>query len=126
MKPTPGQTEALERSLASLLRWGVVLAAVVSVVGGLHYLFHYGAEPIHVRVFVGEPSDLRTVRGIVGLAEENRSRGVIQLGLLLLVAVPVARVALSAVSYLRERDWVFAGITLTVLAGLIFSLLVER
>ncbi len=121
-----GQTEALERSLAALLRWGVLLAAAVCLFGGIHYLINYGSEPVHVRVFQGEPSELKSIRGIIAMAAENRSRGVIQLGLLLLVAVPVARVALSAASFLRERDWTFAGITLAVLAGLIFSLLAER
>jgi uncharacterized membrane protein len=49
-------------------------------------------------------------------------RGVIQLGLLLLVATPVARVACSVVGFLRERDYVYVALTLIVLVVLIYSL----
>lgn len=126
MRPDADPTVALEKALAGLLRWGVLLAAAVCLFGGIHYLVNHGGEPVQVRVFVGEPAELRSVRGVLTWAEENRARGTIQLGLLLLVAVPVVRVAFSAWSFLRERDWIFAGVTLAVLAGLLFSLLVER
>jgi uncharacterized membrane protein len=47
----------------------------------------------------------------------------IQLGLLLLIATPVARVAFSVVAFVLERDRMYVGITLLVLAVLLFSLL---
>lgn len=39
-------------------------------------------------------------------------------GLLLLMATPVARVLLSCVEYIRQRDWFFAASSLGVLAVL--------
>ena len=42
-------------------------------------------------------------------------------GLLALLATPVARVAASAIDYLRERDWLFVVLTLVVLAELAAS-----
>ena len=48
--------------------------------------------------------------------------GMIQLGLLLLIATPVARVAFSIFGFAAERDWLYAGFTCLVLAILIFSL----
>jgi uncharacterized membrane protein len=45
-------------------------------------------------------------------------------GLLLLMATPPARVVLSAFTYLRRRDWVFAVLTLVVLLELVASIVV--
>jgi len=40
---------------------------------------------------------------------------------MLLIATPVARVAVSVVVFLLQRDWIFVGITLVVLAVLLLS-----
>ena len=48
---------------------------------------------------------------------------IIQLGLLILIATPVARVAFSAVAFAIERDYLYVWITLFVLAVLLYSLL---
>lgn len=47
---------------------------------------------------------------------------VIQWGLILLIATPVARVVLSVVSFAIERDWLYVSITLVVLAVLAYGL----
>ena len=52
----------------------------------------------------------------------GRPRGLIQFGLLLLIATPVARVAFSVFGFTQERDWVYVVITLIVLALLVYSL----
>jgi uncharacterized membrane protein len=62
------------------------------------------------------------VTGIIGDAFDARGRGLIQFGLLLLVATPVARVVFSAVIFALERDWRYVAFTLLVLGVLIFSL----
>ena len=49
---------------------------------------------------------------------DGRGRALIQLGLLLLIATPVARVAFSVFAFERQRDWTYVGITLFVLAVL--------
>jgi uncharacterized membrane protein len=56
--------------------------------------------------------------------ETGFPRALLSAGLVLLMATPVARVVLSAVSYLRRRDWVFAILTLIVLLQLIASVIV--
>ena len=80
------------------------------------YLLRYGNEPTDLRVFRGEPADLRSPTGIVIDALEGRRRGIIQLGLLLLIATPVARVAFSVYAFLRERDFLYVFVTLIVLS----------
>ena len=46
------------------------------------------------------------------------------MGVLLLIATPVARVALSLVGFALERDWHYVLITAIVLAILLYSLII--
>ena len=111
-----------EQIIGNLLRIGVSIAAAVVSLGGLIYLFRYGAALPQYHIFRGEPTDLRTISGIVTDALSFRGRGLIQLGLLLLIATPVARVAFSVFAFARQRDRTYVVVTLIVLSILIFSL----
>jgi uncharacterized membrane protein len=48
-------------------------------------------------------------------------RALLTSGLLLLMATPIARVAVSAFTYARRRDWLFAALTGIVLLELFTS-----
>jgi uncharacterized membrane protein len=120
---TDQQIEAL---LGHLLRGGVMLAAVVIMLGGILYLGRYGTSAPNYHVFRGEPADLRTVSGVIMNTLQFRSRGIIQLGLLLLIATPIARVVLSVIGFLKERDGGYVLVTLIVLFLLLYSLLGGR
>jgi len=48
---------------------------------------------------------------------------VIQLGILVLIAVPIFRVAVSIVAFLLKRDWLYTVVTCVVLMVLLFALL---
>jgi uncharacterized membrane protein len=50
------------------------------------------------------------------------SRGVIQLGLVVLIATPVARVALTLGAFLLQRDRLYAAVTALVLLLLTYGL----
>ena len=69
------------------------------------------------------PSDLRSLSGIISDARSLSGRGLIQLGLLLLIATPVARVIFSVVGFFRQRDWMYVAITMMVLLLLGYSLM---
>jgi uncharacterized membrane protein len=112
----------LEQFLGNLPRAGVMLSAAVVLAGGIVYLVRHGGAVPDYRGFRGEPADLRHMRQIVGDAISLRGRGLIQLGLLLLVATPVARVAFSLVGFAIERDRIYVVATLIVLAVLIYGL----
>lgn len=108
--------------MGNLLRAGVILAAMVVLVGGIFYLFRYGATSSDYRVFRGEPADLRHVSAILAGAMDLHSRGLIQFGLLVLVATPVARVVFSVFAFARQRDRIYVTVSLIVLAVLVYSL----
>ncbi len=112
----------LETVVGNLLRGGVLTAAAVVAIGGLLYLLGHGADLPAYHAFQGEPSDLRSVSGIVTDALELRSRGIIQLGLLLLIATPVMRVAVAGVAFAQERDRIYVLVALIVLGLLSYSL----
>jgi len=111
----------VEELIGNLLQTGVILASAVVLLGGSIYLVRHGLAAPQYHVFMGEPSDLRTMAGIVRDALTLRGRGIIQLGLLLLIATPIARVAFSVAAFAVQRDRLYVAITLIVLAILLYS-----
>jgi uncharacterized membrane protein len=114
--------ERMEQMIGTLLISGVIVAALIVLVGGVLYLIRYGAALPDYTVFRGEPAELRNLFGIVGGGLSFQIRGVIQLGLLLLIATPVARVAFSILAFALQRDRTYVIVTLIVLGVLIYSL----
>jgi len=114
--------QQVEQMIGSLLRVGLMIATAVVVAGAALYLFRHGSEPPNYRAFRGEPADLRSIGGIVRDSLQERGRGLIQLGLVLLLATPVARVAFSVIAFALQRDWFYVTVTLIVLAVLLYSI----
>jgi uncharacterized membrane protein len=100
----------------------VMLAAAVILVGGIFFLARYGSSPTRYSVFQGEPDELRHVITIFRYALAFHPRGIIQIGILLLIATPVARVAFTVFAFAYERDWTYVLVTLIVLGLLLYSL----
>lgn len=113
----------VEVIIGNLLRAGVLLSAAVVLAGAVIYLVRHGHSPASYRVFRGEPESLRHVGGIVHGSRTLSSRGIIQLGLLLLIATPIARVAFSVVAFALEKDRMYVAFTVFVLAILLYSLI---
>ncbi len=113
----------IEVIVGNLLRTGVSLSAFVVLFGGAIYLIRHGRSPADYRIFRGEPSELKSVPGIVRDAFTFHGRGIIQLGLLLLIATPVVRVAFSIWGFAEEHDRLYMAFTGLVLVILLYSLL---
>jgi uncharacterized membrane protein len=116
-------TEPLAPLLSHLLKYGVLIASSVVLLGSILYLIHHGFEPAEYDVFRGEPLELRSLNGVVTAVLSGSYRGIVQLGLLLLVATPIIRVAVSLFTFLRLRDWNYVVLTFLVLSALIYSFL---
>ena len=115
--------DAVEQLVGRLLQVGVLIAAAVTLVGGSVMLMQHGRAPADYREFRAEPDFLRSLSGIVRGVLAHDSRAIVQLGLVLLIATPIARVAFTLVAFALQRDRVYVGVTLVVLALLLFGLL---
>jgi uncharacterized membrane protein len=127
--PTDDQVEQV---VGNLLRIGVIVAAAVVAVGAVFYLVRHGEEPVAPMVYDPTRKATDPVNApagpvqIIRDAGEGRGRGLIALGLLLLIATPVARVLFSAFAFAAQRDYKYVVITLIVLAVLLYSLVYGR
>jgi uncharacterized membrane protein len=121
--PQPWRDRRLERILGNLLRIGVLISAAIVLSGGCVYIYRHAHEPADYHVFRGEPSDFRTIPGVFQSVMNGRGRGLIQLGLLFLIATPIVRVAFSIVGFAIERDRLYVMFTAFVLVILLYSFL---
>ena len=113
----------IELVVGRLLQVGVLLAALVVIGGGVPYLMRGGEPESHYRIFTGEREDLRSVPGVFHDLGALHARAVIQLGLLLLILTPIARVAFSAIAFGLQKDYMYVVITLIVFGILMYSLM---
>ena len=114
--------EQVENTIAQLLHGGVLLSACVVILGAVLYLGSSPMARVSYHIFNGEPEQLKIVHGIVRWAVSGHSRGIMQLGLLLLIATPIARVIFSIFAFAIEGDRMYVTFTLIVLAVLLYSL----
>ena len=115
--------KAIEMWLGKLLRSGVILAAVVVFAGGVWYVAKSKGRGGELQDFPRGADGAEARGAIVHEAISLHPLGLIQLGLLLLIATPVARVVFSVVGFAMERDWMYVVFTLIVLATLLYSLM---
>lgn len=115
--------QRLENIIGQLLRAGVLLAAAMVLSGGVLYLVQHHSRHVDYKTFSAGNEELRSLPGIVKLAGALDSEGLIQLGLVVLIATPVARVILAAVGFQLERDYMYVAVSLIVLAVLLYSLM---
>jgi uncharacterized membrane protein len=122
----PGWTdEGMGQVIGNLLRVGVAASALVVLAGGALYLIRHGTEHCDYSQF--RPNEaFQGPRKVVRAALTLSGRGLIQLGVLLLIATPVARVAFSVFAFARRRDYTYVAITLIVLAVLLCGLFWEH
>ena len=120
---------SMNNILGIVLRSGVILSGLVIAIGtGLFVANHsmddtssYLSYNPNMMPHGNFPASLSAIAsGLVSLDPAS----IIQLGFLILLATPVARVALSLFLFAAEKDRIYVYITATVLAILLFSILV--
>lgn len=115
--------DKLRTVIGNLLRIGIILSAITVIAGWIIYLSGHQAGITDFRQFYAEPYRLRNVHSIIAGAVHLHGRAVIQTGLLVLIATPIARVLFSFITFLVEKDLLYAAISLLVLSILLAGLL---
>ncbi len=115
----------LETVIGYTLRIGVITAAVLVLAGGVYYLMENAHAPADYHTFQPTAKHALDLAAIVQNALALNSIGIIQLGLLVLVATPIVRVILSVAAFALERDLLYVAVTVVVLAVLLYSFLAK-
>jgi len=102
----------IERRIAALLRAGMLAAMIAMCTGGTWYLAAHGGDPM---ARAGRQSHF----GGEGV-------GLMRVGIVILMATPIARVAFSVGAFVCARDRTYALISATVLGILLYSVLGGR
>ena len=116
--------ERVEQMVGNLLRIGVLFAAAVTLLGGIAFMIHHGALTPDHSVFRGQPEMLSSLTGVLAGAIALEPAAIVQLGIVLLIATPVARVLLTLIAFAIQRDWMYVLISAIVLVLLAYSLIV--
>jgi uncharacterized membrane protein len=113
----------MDLAIGKLLRFGVTLSAVLVSLGGVLYLQHPLRSAPKYNHFLAESTSLQGVAGVLRGAVHLDANSVIQLGLLFLIATPVARVTFCIVGFARQKDRLYIVISSSVFVILIYSLI---
>jgi len=112
----------IESVMGKLLITGVIISGTLILAGGIFYIIQEGLSIPHFKTFRGVPSNLRSVKQICTGFVHLESLSIIQMGLLLLIATPIARVIFSVIGFLFEKDYLYVLISLIVLAIIAYSI----
>ncbi len=113
----------MEAIMGRLLQLGVLLASGCVLVGGILYLRAHGGAVRSYHVFTSEPVELRHLTRLLKGIGAGQPEAIIQLGVLLLIATPVARVVFAGFAFALERDRLYVAISGVILAVLVIGLL---
>jgi uncharacterized membrane protein len=120
----------VELLISNLLRIGVVTSLTIVVIGTIitfvrHPDYITSTKELHQLTARDAPFP-NTVSAATHSVLHGQGRGIVILGLLLLVATPVMRVAVSILGFVYEKDRIFVLITTLVLGLLLLSFVLGR
>jgi uncharacterized membrane protein len=116
--------------VATLLRVGVLLSIAIIAAGMVitfvHHPDYFSSRPALGSLTAPDAHFPSTIGEVITGVRHGSGQAIVTAGLLVLILIPVARVALSIVLFVIERDRLYAAITATVLVVLLISFVVGR
>ncbi len=111
--------ESLELKIAKFLRVGVIIAGLIMFAGWMAQ-FKLNGDPF----FNFQTYDHIPLQDLIGLHLHRKHWGALlsYFGLAALISLPIIRVLLTAILFIRQKEFLLALIAMTVLIGLIFSM----
>ena len=107
------QNKALEMWIGKVLLTSIILALILVISGGVWYLVHHALLPFDEHTIQATSTELPTLKSI--FVNFWSPLGLIQGGLLLIIAGQIFRVALTGFMFYLERDKFFVLCTLVIL-----------
>lgn len=96
------QDDDLEYAMGNLLRLGVIISSAIVAIGGIIYLYKHGMHLPEYATFIGNKSMFNSVSKIITGLKEWKGQAIIQLGILVLIFTPIARITFSFIGFLEE------------------------
>jgi uncharacterized membrane protein len=124
---SPGKYSFKDKDMQAIIGWilrvGIITSMAIVVVGGILYIYHNGYSITDYRAFKKVPDFISDPAGVFdGLLAFN-GQAIIQLGIILLIATPVLRVAFAAIGFLVEKDYLYTLISVIVLLIIVGSMI---
>ena len=108
----------LELKISKFLRAGVIIAGIFLSIGWMSLLYYNGSTFETLKIYHEAP-----LMGALGAALDAHSWTIIiaYLGLVILISLPILRVFLTAIIFVKQKEYLLAGIAGFVLITLIVS-----
>lgn len=113
----------VELYIGKLLRYGVILSSIITITGGVIYISQHPDQQLNFKTFVGAPNYLRELSTLLPAVLKLDGLAIIQLGVAVLIATPILRVAFSIVAFAIEKDRMYIVITCIVLAIILSNMI---
>jgi uncharacterized membrane protein len=115
-------TQDLQNVIGNFLRMGVILSVVIVAIGGIFFLIRHANEKVTFGVFKANQSQYTSIEQILDGLLVLDSLAVVQLGVLVLIFIPIIRVILAIYSFLVQKDYLFVAIGIIILLIITCSL----
>ncbi len=115
----------MEIWISYVLRWGVIAAAIVVLIGGAVFLAAGPAarDPHSLHQLINHDySNRSSIQSKITGLKHARGLAIVDVGLMLLILTPVVRVAMTFVLFFKLRDWLFTILTAIVLSILLLGI----
>lgn len=115
------QDKDLQSFIGNLLRWGVLIAMTIVLIGLVLYLFQYGRSAAGYGTF--DPKAVFRLHDFYSALKAGDSKAIMELGVIALIATPIARVLFTMIGFWLEKDKMYTFIAFLVLCIIACSLL---
>ena len=129
VRPTnqPAQRGFKDKDMQVIIGWilrvGVAASMVFVITGGIIFLYRHGYSQPHFQDFNKVPDFISSIMGVIQGVIHIKGQAIIQLGIVLLIATPILRVAFAGIGFLVEKDYLYTFISLLVLLIIVASMM---
>ena len=119
----------VEILISNLLRTGVIASLAIVIFGTVFSFVHhpdYLSSATSLRTLKSPEAVPHTLSQVIEGVRHGRGQAIVLVGLLLLIATPVVRVAVSILAFVYQHDRTFTLITTLVLALLLLSFVLGK